>query len=104
MIKNYFLIFLSPLISLVILGLIALYFVRKAKTIKPSPRDYILLINLERKFSRYFSFEKFLRYVEELESLILNILLKILQRIKTEALKLQIWAEKHLTALRERQK
>lgn len=104
MLKTYFLIFLSPIVSLIILGVIAFYLARKAKTVRPSPKDYILLFNLEKKFSKYFSFERVIRYFKEMEGVILNIILKILQRIKTEALRLQIWAEKYLTAIREKQK
>lgn len=104
MIKNYFLIFFSPLISLVIIGAIIFYLFKKAQSIKPSPRDYILFINLERKLGKYVSEEKISRYLQEFEGAILNILIKILQKIKIEALRLQVWAEKHLTTFRERQK
>lgn len=102
MIKEYYLAFLSPIISLVILGLIAVYFLKKAKGIKVIPRDYIVLINLERKINKFFS--SALVNFGKLEAIILSILLKILQRIKTESLKIQIWAEKHLISLREKQK
>lgn len=104
MIKNYFLIFISPFISLLIIGIIIIYLSKKAKGIKPSPRDYILLINLEKRLSKYISEEKLSRYLQEFESAILNILIKILQKIKIEALRLQVWAEKHLTTFREKQK
>lgn len=102
MIREYYLTFLSPLISFVILGLIVSYFLKKSKNIKILPRDYIILINLERKIGKVFS--STLSSFEKLETIALSILLKILQRIKTESLKIQIWAEKHLTSLREKQK
>lgn len=100
----YFFVFLSPIVSLSILGIIAIYLIRKAKSIKPSPRDYILLINLERKFQKYFSISKLWYYAQELEKIFLNLAFKLLQRLKTEALKIQIWAEKHLHTIREKQK
>lgn len=102
MIKEYYLAFLSPIISFLILGLIAVYFLKKAKSIKIVPRDYIILINFERKIGKVFS--STLASFEKVETIVLSILLKLLQRIKTESLKIQIWAEKHLTSLRERQK
>ncbi len=102
MIKEYYLAFLSPIISLIILGLIALYFLRKVKNIKILPKDYIILINLERKIRKALTSTKV--HFEELEGVFLSIILKILQRIKTESLKIQIWAEKHLTSLKEKQK
>lgn len=104
MIKNYFFIFLSPLISLLIIGIIIIYLYKKTKTIRPSPRDYILFINLERKLGKYISEEKLAKYLQEFEYAILNILIKILQKIKIEALRLQVWAEKYLTTFREKQK
>lgn len=102
MIKEYYFVFLSPLISLFILGLIAVYFIKKTKSIKLIPRDYIILINLEKKIKKFFASTKV--HFEELESAILSMALKILQRIKTESLKIQIWAEKQLSSLKERQK
>lgn len=102
MIREYYLAFLSPIISFIILGLITTYFLKKIKSIRILPKDYLILINLEKKIKKLFSSAR--SHFEELEGIFLSIILKILQRIKTESLKIQIWAEKHLTSLKERQK
>lgn len=89
--------YLSPLISFFILVLIIAYLKLKIRKIKILPKDYLKFYNYEKKIKSYFQFAQF---YHSFVNFILGFLIKILQRFKTEALRFQVWAERHLINLK----
>jgi hypothetical protein len=100
MIKNFYLeyfYYLSPLLAIFILVIIIGYLRTKLKRIKVLPKDYLKFYHYERKVRSYVQITKL---YQSIISFIVNLLIKILQRFKTESLKLQVWTEKHLMNLK----
>lgn len=93
--------FLSPIISLIILFFIIYYVFKKAKNIKIEPKDQLHIYKLKIRFIENFYHKKLIPFLSELEKIFSSFYKKFLQRIKTEALKTQIWAEKQLEKFKE---
>lgn len=89
--------YLAPLLFLFILIIIIGYLKLKIKKIKILPKDYLKFYHYEKKIKDYLKISKFYRFIIEF---IINLTIKILQRFKTEALKIQVWTEKHLINLK----
>lgn len=89
--------YLAPLLVLFILIIIIGYLKLKIKKIKILPKDYLKFYQYEKKIKGYLQISKFYHLIIEF---IITLTIKILQRFKTEALKFQVWTEKHLINLK----
>jgi hypothetical protein len=95
------LIFLSPIISLFLLFFIAYYIYKKTKEVKVTPFDHLHFRIIQIRFIKNFYDKKLKILIEELKEIFSSLYKKFLQRIKTEALKTQIWAEKQLEKFKD---
>ncbi|MGC8981570.1 MAG: hypothetical protein ACP5JU_01295 [Minisyncoccia bacterium] len=95
------LIFLSPIISLLILFFISYYIYKKSKEIKITPTDHLDFKRFQIKIFKNFYEKRLKIFIEKIKEILLSLYKKFLQRIKTEALKTQIWAEKKLEKFKD---
>jgi len=95
--------YFSPIIAFLILFVIAFYSLKKIHKIKILPKDYLAFYRIERKITNNLNIEKTIILINKINLAFIKFLIKILQRLKIELLRFQIWIESKLTNLRKKQ-
>jgi hypothetical protein len=97
-----FVYYLSPIFALIIFAAIVVFIKIKKKQIRIVGYDYLWLNNLQSKIRAKFRKLNLASKVKTFEKLLYNLYEKFVRKVKIEALKIQVWADKKLERHKQR--
>ncbi len=95
------LLYLAPVISICLFGAVVVFLRARAATIRITGFDYLWFSNLQRKGSVKLRRLAIPQKLERLTVLWYTILEKFVRKVKIEALRVQVWADRVLERIKE---